>query len=110
VISGVVKISVALVLYRLDSRPVVRAIIIIDIVTCVIWNLVTSFVLALGCMKLSPYMINMKVCENTYYSQETSYVVYDVFHVLLPIYILWDVQISKTLKVSVVGLFSVGLL
>lgn len=109
-ISGVVKISVALVLYRLDSRPAVRTIIIIDIVTCTIWNLVTTFMLSLGCMKLSPYVINMTVCENTFYSQESSYVIYDIFHVLLPIYILWNVQISKALKVSVVGLFSVGLL
>ncbi|KAI7782488.1 hypothetical protein LA080_013488 [Diaporthe eres] len=110
VISGVVKISVALVLYRLDSRPNVRIIIIIDIVTCVIWNIVTTFILSLGCMRQSPYVIDNKVCENTFYSQESSYVIYDIFHVLLPIYILWNVQISRALKVSVVCLFSVGLL
>lgn len=109
-ISGVVKISVALVLYRLDSRPKVRMIIIIDIVTCVIWNVITTLVLSLGCMRQSPYVINNKVCENTFYSQESSYVIYDIFHVLLPIYILWNVQISRALKVSVVCLFSVGLL
>lgn len=109
-ISGVVKISVALVLYRLDSRPKVKTIIIIDIVTCTIWNVVTTLVLSLGCMRQSPYVISNKVCENTFYSQESSYVIYDVFHVLLPIYILWNVQISRALKVSVVCLFSVGLL
>ncbi|KAI3395112.1 hypothetical protein diail_1727, partial [Diaporthe ilicicola] len=110
VISGTVKISVALVLYRLDSRPKVRNIIIIDIITCCIWTIVTTLVLSLGCMRLSPYVINSTVCENTFYSAESSYVIYDVFHVLLPIYILWNVQISKALKVSVVCLFSIGLL
>ncbi|KKY31808.1 putative p-type atpase [Diaporthe ampelina] len=110
VISGTVKISVALVLYRLDSRPKVRTIILIDIITCTIWNVVTTLVLSLGCMRLSPYVISDTVCENTLYSQESSYVIYDVFHVLLPIYILWNVQISKALKVSVVALFGVGLL
>ncbi|POS71514.1 hypothetical protein DHEL01_v210097 [Diaporthe helianthi] len=110
VISGVVKISVAIVLFRLDSRPAVRTIIIIDIVTCIVWNLVTALVLSLGCMGLSPYVISKTVCANTFYAQDSSYVIYDVFHVLLPIYILWNVQISKALKVSVVGLFSVGLI
>lgn len=110
VISGTVKISVALVLYRLDSRPRVRNIIIIDIITCCIWTIVTTLTLSLGCMRLSPYVINSTVCENTFYAQESSYVIYDVFHVLLPIYILWNVQISKALKVSVVCLFGVGLL
>ncbi|KAK2614253.1 hypothetical protein N8I77_001099 [Diaporthe amygdali] len=110
VISGTVKISVALVLYRLDSRPKVRTVIIIDIITCCIWTIVTTLVLSLGCMRQSPYIINDKVCENTFYSQEASYVIYDVFHVLLPIYILWNVQISRALKVSVVCLFGVGLL
>lgn len=109
-ISWTVKISVALVLYRLDSRPNVKLVIIIDIVTCTVWNIITTLVLSLGCMRQSPYVINNKVCENTFYSQESSYVIYDIFHVLLPIYILWNVQISKALKVSVVCLFSVGLL
>lgn len=109
-ISGTVKISVALVLYRLDSSQKVRTVIIIDIVTCIIWNVVTTLVLSLGCMRQSPYVIDNTVCENMFYSQESSYVIYDVFHVLLPIYILWNVQISRALKFSVVGLFSVGLL
>lgn len=109
-ISGTVKISVALVLYRLDSRKKVRTVIIIDIITCIVWNVITTIVLSVGCLVQSPHVINHTVCENMFYSQESSYVIYDVFHVLLPIYILWNVQISRALKFSVVGLFSVGLL
>ncbi|ROW04459.1 hypothetical protein VMCG_04952 [Cytospora schulzeri] len=110
IISGIVKISVALVLYRLDPRRLIRFTLVADIIICLTWTIVATLVLSLGCTELSAYTFSSSVCRNTKYSQEASYVIFDLFHVLLPIVILWNVQISRAQKWSIVGLFGVGLL
>lgn len=112
VISGTVKISVALVLYRLDSRPLIRSIIVFDIITCCIWTLFTTLLVSLACMPGSLYLgtLDATTCHNVTYSRESLYILYDVFHIILPVFILWNVQISRGLKLSVIGLFSIGLL
>lgn len=110
IISGTVKVSVALVLYRLDPRRFVRVTLVADMITCCVWTVVAVLVLSLGCTDISPYSISDSVCRNTRYSQEASYVIFDVFHVLMAVVILWNVQISRFQKLSIVCLFAVGLL
>lgn len=112
IISATVKISVALVLYRLVERVyrTIRWILVIDIITCAVFNIATTLVLALGCMAGTPYTFSNGVCKNTNYAQEASYVIWDVFHVVLPVFILWNIQMGWMIKIGVVGLFSVGLL
>lgn len=112
VISGTVKISVALVLYRLDTRALIRAVIVGDIVTCCILTLVTTLLVSLACIPGSLYQgaLDTTTCHNITYSRESLWIIYDVFHIILPIFILRNVQISRTLKLSVIGLFSIGIL
>lgn len=112
IISATVKISVALVLYRLVERiyGTIRWILIVDIAVCAMFNTATTLILALGCMAGTPYTFSDSVCENTNYAQEASYVIWDVFHVVLPVSILWNVQMGTMVKTGVVGLFSVGIL
>lgn len=112
IISATVKISVALVLYRLVERvySTIRWIIVLDIIACAIFNIATTLVLALGCLAGTPYTFSNAVCENTNYAQEASYVIWDVFHVVLPVFILWNIQMGSMVKSGVVGLFGVGLL
>lgn len=112
IISATVKISVALVLYRLVERVynTIRWILLIDMITCAIFNIVTTLILALGCMEGTPYTFSSGVCENTNYAQEASYVIWDVFHVVLPMFLLRNLQMRWIVKAGVVGLFSVGLL
>ncbi|KAF3771102.1 hypothetical protein M406DRAFT_326501 [Cryphonectria parasitica EP155] len=110
IISGTVKISVALVLYRLDSRLFIRVILITDMIICAIWTTVVTLILGVGCTGNSPLALDASVCEATNYAQEASYVVFNGAHVLIPIIILWGVHIHDNLKWAVVALFSVGLL
>lgn len=112
IISGTVKISVALVLYRLDQGALIRAVIIGDIILCCIWTLFTTLIVSLACMPGSLYQgaIGTTTCHNITYARESIWIAYDVFHILLPIFILRNVQISRTLKCSVIGLFSLGIL
>ncbi|KAI7779049.1 hypothetical protein LA080_001395 [Diaporthe eres] len=67
VISGTVKISVALVLYRLDTRPLIRAIIGFDIATCCVWTIATTLVFSLFCWQGDTYYgaIDRTTCNNT---------------------------------------------
>lgn len=109
-ISGVAKISVALVLYRLDQRLVIRATLILDMVVCAVWTVVVTLILGVGCTQNSPLALNDSVCQATNYAQEASYVIFNVLHVLIPIAIVWGVKISGNLKWAVVALFAVGLL
>lgn len=110
VISGVVKISVALVLYRLDTRLFIRITLIADMVICATWTVVVTLIIGLGCTASSPYVLSESVCEASNYAQESSYVIFNVLHVLIPVVILWGVQINGNLKWAVIALFSVGLL
>lgn len=109
-ISGVVKISVALVLYKLDTRLFIRGILIADMIICAIFTVVITLVIGLGCTESSPYELSVPVCQGANYAQEASYVVFNVLHVLIPIIILWGIQINGNLKWAVIALFSVGLL
>lgn len=112
VISGTVKLSVALVIYRLlDYRPVLKAMIIADISVCFMWTLVSTLLLSLGCTGtyISPYRISPTVCRSTFYAQEASYIFFDVFHVVFPISLLWNVQIKGGQKTSVILLFGFGM-
>lgn len=100
----------ALVLYRLDERLFMRAILITDMAVCTIWTVVVTLILGLGCQENSTWDLGESVCRATNYAQEASYVFFNVLHVLIPIVILWGVQIRGNLKWAVVCLFSVGIL
>lgn len=104
------KISVALVLYRLDTRVVTRTILIIDMVVCSIWTVVVTLILGLGCTENSPYQLAYSVCESTMYAQEVSYIFFNVLHVIIPIVILWGIKIKDNLKWAVISLFAIGIL
>lgn len=113
VISGTVKVSVALVIYRLlDYREVLKGIIIGDIVLCLVWTIVSTTVLSLGCTgtSVSPYSFTGDICRNFNYAQEASYLFFDLFHVAFPTALVWNVQINGGQKSSVIILFSLGLL
>lgn len=113
VISGTVKLSVALVIYRLlDYRPMLKTMMVADITLCLMWTFVSTLILSLGCTGtyISPYAFGPSVCHDTFYAQEASYIFFDTFHVVFPISLLWNVQIKDGQKASVIILFSVGLL
>lgn len=110
IISGVVKISVALVLYRLDQRQSIRITLIADMVFCAVWTVVVTLILGVGCMRNSPLSLSISVCQSTSYAQEASYVFFNVLHLVIPIIIVWGVQIRGNLKWAVILLFSMGLL
>jgi hypothetical protein len=102
-------VAVALVLYRISTKQTIRMILIWDMATCATWVIATSLITSLGCMPLSPWTFYRDICYRTDVSRQVCYIVFDFFHALLPIAILWNVQISRLLKLSIVSLFLVGL-
>lgn len=79
-------------------------------IICSLWTIVVTLIIGLGCSSNSPMTLSVNVCQASNYAQEISYVLFDVLHVIIPIVILWNVQISKTMKWNIVALFGVGLL
>lgn len=112
VISGTVKISVALVLYRLlEHRQLLQALIVVDILIICVFTVVTTLILSLGCTgtTISPYVFPRATCERTWYAQESSYVLIVVFHVIFPAVLFWNVQIRNGAKFPIMILFSIGI-
>lgn len=99
-----------MVLYRIATQKPIRLILIADMVICATWVIVTSIITSVGCMDLSPWAFSRDICYSTDVSRQVCYIIFDFFHVILPIAILWNVQISRWMKLSVVGLFMVGLM
>jgi hypothetical protein len=108
--SACVKVAVALALYRITTNQIIRKILIGDIAISITWIIVTSLITALGCKTLSPWKLSHNICYQTDISREVCHIVFDFFHVLLPIAILWNVKISRWVKLSIVSLFMVGLM
>lgn len=111
IISGTVKISVALVIYRLlDYRPVLKAIVIADIIICCIWTVVYTLVISLGCTgtRISPYTFDVTTCANVMYAQEATYILFSGFQVVFPAALLWNTNIRKRHKWAVILLFGLG--
>lgn len=87
-----------------------HVLLITDMVICATWTVVVTLIVGLGCTWHSPYQLSMTVCESSNYAQELSYVIFNVLHVVIPVFILWGVQVRGNLKWAVIALFSFGLL
>lgn len=112
-ISGMVRISVALCIYRLlDHRPGLKAIVLADIFLCALTTVVCNLILDLGCTAsaVSPFVFNSDLCERTIYSQEACFILFSLFNALFPIWLLWNTRIRPSQKLAVMVIFSLGLL
>lgn len=87
-----------------------HVLLITDMIICATWTVVVTLIVGLGCTWHSPYTLSESVCQSSNIAQETSYVIFNVLHVIIPVFILWGVQIRGNLKWAVIALFSFGLL
>jgi hypothetical protein len=108
--AGLAKIAVALILYRLASTKRMRWIIIISIIVAAIWTLVMTLFTSWLCVKngASSYA-SSELCSRVGYFRTSSNIVIDYFYALLPIYLLWGVQMTRRLKLSVLFLLGLGI-
>jgi hypothetical protein len=107
--AGIVKIAVALVLYRLATSKRTRWVIIISMVLVAIWTLIMTLFTSWLCVRngTSSYA-SSETCSRVGYFRTSTNIIIDYFYALLPIYLLRGVQMSRRLKTSVIILLGLG--
>ncbi|KAK1240129.1 hypothetical protein MKX08_007571 [Trichoderma sp. CBMAI-0020] len=112
----VAKISVALVLYRIATMaPLVRRVLIGSMVVMSIVSVVAIFMFAFQCRPLSvAWGVGTGTClpgstiANVAYAVSAADILFSWLYGLLPIYLLWSVQISMRTKIVVSILLGFG--
>ncbi|RFU78075.1 integral membrane [Trichoderma arundinaceum] len=110
------KISVALVLYRIASMaPLVRRILAGSMAVLTVVSIVAIFIFGFQCRPLSvAWGVGTGTClpgstiANTAYAVSAADIIFSWLYGLLPIYLLWSVQISMRTKLVVSVLLGFG--
>lgn len=109
--SGLVKIAVSLVLYRLAPNLRSQAILITSIVVAIVWTAITTVFASDMCANQgSANYAGSGVCTGVGYFRMVSEIVFDYFLALYPIPMLWRSSLSDRMKLIVCGLLSLGLM
>ncbi|CAN8098800.1 unnamed protein product [Discula destructiva] len=107
--AGLVKLGVALVLLRLVTKRGLRILLYGSMVVVVIWTVVMTLYASYFCAtKGSSNWAGSTTCATVGFVRTGSNIFIDYFYAFLPIYILWNVQMSSKLKMSVVLLLGLG--
>lgn len=109
--SGIVKIAVALVLYRLATNTRLKSILIGSIVIVFIWTVVTTIFSSWLCASsgASDY-VGSHTCTVVGYFRMISNIFIDYFFAFFPILMLWNARMSFRIKLSVCLLLGLGML
>ncbi|KAL7929939.1 hypothetical protein V8C35DRAFT_330830 [Trichoderma chlorosporum] len=110
------KISVALVLYRIATMaPLIRRTLMASMAVMSIVSIVTIFIFAFQCRPLSvAWGVGTGTClpgstiANAAYAVSAADILFSWLYGLLPIYLLWSVQISMRTKIVVSILLGFG--
>ncbi|KAI0894414.1 integral membrane protein [Annulohypoxylon nitens] len=107
--AGLVKLAVALVLYRLASTKQLRWVLIGSMTVVTIWTIVMTIFASWPCAQSgSSNWAGSKACTQVGYFRTVTNIMIDYFYALLPIYILRKVRMSTRLKISVILLLGLG--
>ncbi|RYO75347.1 hypothetical protein DL764_010517 [Monosporascus ibericus] len=107
--SGLVKLAVALVLYRLAATRRLRLILLGSMLLVGIWTVVmTVYTSWLCAMQGSSNYAGSETCKNVGRFRTISNIFIDYFYALLPVYMLWNVEMSTRLKITVCVLLGLG--
>lgn len=108
-----VKVAVALVLYRLATTARNRIVLAASIVVVVIWTGVTTVFSSYICADNPNGATNFagsKMCSDVGYFRMISNIFIDYFFALYPIPMLWRANLQKGMKIIVCGLLGLGVL
>ncbi|KAK8084908.1 hypothetical protein PG997_006179 [Apiospora hydei] len=109
--SGLIKFAVALVLLRIARTKRMRWLLLGSMVVVAIWTIVMTLYSSWLCAtKGSSNYAGSTTCSNVGYFRTSTNIIIDYFYAFLPIYMLWDVQMSFKMKASVLLLLGLGAL
>lgn len=109
--AGLVKLAVACVLLRLVTKKRLRWLLYCSMLIVIAWTVVMTIYASWLCASGgSSNYAGSKTCAYIGYFRTISNIVIDYFYALLPIYILWDVQLNLKIKLGVLLLLGLGAL
>ncbi|KAI1771682.1 integral membrane protein [Hypoxylon cercidicola] len=107
--AGLVKIAVALVLYRIASTKRLRWILIGSMVVVTIWTIVMTLFASWPCAQSgASNWAGSKACTQVGYFRTITNIFIDYFYALLPVIMLRKVHMNMRMKVSVMLLLGLG--
>ncbi|KAI0141849.1 hypothetical protein GGR57DRAFT_519939 [Xylariaceae sp. FL1272] len=108
--AGLVKIAVALVLFRLTPKKGFRRVIVGSVVIVAIWTIITVIFASWLCVRGgTSNWAGSETCTRVAYFRTISNIFIDYFYALLPIAILWNTKMKPKLKAIVVFLLGLGI-
>lgn len=109
--AGLVKLAVACVLLRLVTTRGLRWVLYCSMLVVVAWTVVMTIYASWLCASSgSSNFAGSHTCAYIGYFRTSSNILIDYFYALLPVYILWHVQMSLKTKLSVLFLLGLGAL
>lgn len=109
--SGIIKIGVALVLYRLATNIRNQALLVTAICIVVVWTCITTiFSMDMCAITGAADYAGNAVCNGVGYFRMISNIFLDYFFALYPIPMLWRSTLSSRMKAIVCGLLSLGIM
>ncbi|KAI1392166.1 uncharacterized protein F4822DRAFT_117424 [Hypoxylon trugodes] len=107
--AGLVKIAVALVLYRLASTKRMHWILIGSMVVVTIWTVVMTLFASWPCAQSgASNWAGSKTCQQVGYFRTITNIFIDYFYAIFPVFILRNVHMNTRLKLSVILLLGLG--
>ncbi|KAI0391578.1 hypothetical protein F5Y17DRAFT_401313 [Xylariaceae sp. FL0594] len=108
--AGLVKLAVALVLFRISVNKGMRLLLLGSMVVVGIWTIITVIYASWLCAKSgSSNWAGSETCSRVGYFRTISNIFIDYFYALLPIYILRGIQLKRKLKLIAIFLLSLGI-
>lgn len=111
--SGIVKIAVALVLYRLAITVTTRIILAISIVIVVVWTVIVTVFASYICAANPSGVTNFAgspMCTEVGYFRMYSNIFMDLFFAVFPIPMVWKAGLTLRMRFIVCGLLGLGLM
>ncbi|KAI1259798.1 hypothetical protein F5Y18DRAFT_287457 [Xylariaceae sp. FL1019] len=108
--AGLVKIAVALVLFRLTPKRGFRRLLVGSVVVVAIWTIITVIFASWLCVRGgTSNWAGSETCTRVAYFRTISNIFIDYFYALLPIALLWNTKMKPKLKAIVVFLLGLGI-
>lgn len=109
--AGLVKLAVACILLRIVTKKGLRWLLYLSMVIVVAWTIVMTLYASWLCASGgSSNYAGSQTCAYVGYFRTSTNIIIDYFYALLPVYILWNVQMNLKLKLSVLLLLGLGAL
>ncbi|XXH05757.1 hypothetical protein Hte_012193 [Hypoxylon texense] len=107
--AGLVKIAVALVLYRIASTKRLRWLLIGSMVVVTLWTIIMTLFASWPCARSgASNWAGSKTCTQVGYFRTVTNIFIDYFYALLPVFMLRKVQMNTRIKASVMLLLGLG--